>query len=170
MVKSVQKINLQTVNSFSSMIPSCWRNTIYGWMSSKGRLLQLWTLLRWRSWTRWVCCVSCSERKVSNFINWSVFLNGCIDFSVGCRSSTGGWSIVIWPSDSVRSSPKQKFSKYCGRLSTIPGKTMTKSWWVQRTLFCVLLSKPVFYCFQMKKKKNQEESTNFFSPNDAFRR
>lgn len=74
-VTSGQKTYLQ--NSFSSMIPKCWRNTTYGWMSFKSRRLQLWTPLPWRSWTRWV---SCPERLLSNFINLSIFLNRCIDF------------------------------------------------------------------------------------------
>lgn len=82
---------LQTVDSFSSMIPKCWRNTTYGWMSFKSRRLQLWTLLLWRSWTRWGCWVSCSERMVSHFIRLSRFLNRFFFvWDVGLQLEGGG--------------------------------------------------------------------------------
>lgn len=111
-------------HSFSFMIPKSLRSTIYAWMIFERQLLHLWMLLLWLSWTRWVWR---HERVVADLLHFSTFLNNYL-FPMGCRCSTGGWSIVIWLLDSVHSSPKQKSPKYCGRLSTTPGKTMTKSW------------------------------------------
>lgn len=57
----------------------------------------------------------------------SIF-NSYLCISFGCRFLTGGRSIAIWQLDCARCSLKQRFSKYCGRSSTVPGRTITKSW------------------------------------------
>lgn len=78
------------ISTFSCMINKSSRSIMYGWMTFKRTLLQLWMLLLWRSWTRWVRCMWKLLIK-TNFIKYSVFrwLYMCFLWTTGFQLEGG---------------------------------------------------------------------------------